>query len=460
MRRTSYFRVVLLFYAFHVMTFSATVLAQGSPYIRLGEAKVEKSLLSVSEPVFLGNIHKENYKSIQVSLYDTLTKDLTVVGYFRLLPLTAQLDKSAKLRPVTVDKNGFAWESWQSLKVDYLLKTGFFFEGQQMVLEAYFYQVNKAQNIFATRYRGPITSWRSLAHSLADDVVYHISGQRSFLTKKIAFVASPPNKKTTRELFVADWDGENRQQLTRHNTIVLSPAWSPDGKKIAYTAYLQRALSKMRNADLMVLDLETQKAKLTSYRKGINSGAYFDSLSSLYLTISTDSNPDIYRIDLEGHVLQRITNGPMGAINVEPALSPNKNLLAFSSDRSGRPMIFISEPDGSNPKRLTYAGSFNAAPSWFPDSKRLAFAGWLDKAFDIYTIDIQGSEIRRITKANKANGKQASHENPAVSPDGRVIMYTSNRTGHNQLFLSLADGSEEWAITQDSWDYFQPKWSP
>jgi TolB protein len=421
--------------------------------------KIEKSLLAISEPAFLGNKFKENYKSTQVSLYDILAKDLAVVGYFRLLPPSAHLDKSEKLRPVTVDKNGFAWDPWQSLKVDYLLKTGFFFEGGQMVVEAYLYQVSKAQNVFATRYRGPVSSLRSLAHSAADDVVYHVSGQRSFLTKKIAFVAAPPGK-TTRELFVADWDGENREQLTQHNTIVLSPAWSPDGKKVAYTAYLQRAISKMRNADLMVLDLETRKAKMTSYRKGINSGAYFDSLSSLYLTISTDSNPDIYRVDLEGNILTRVTNGPLGAINVEPALSPNKELLAFSSDRSGRPMIFISEPDGSNPRRLTFAGSFNAAPSWFPDSKHLAFAGWIDKAFDIYTIDIQGAEIRRITKANKPNGKQASHENPAVSPDGRVILYTSNRTGKNQLYMSLADGSEEWAITNDRWEYYQPKWAP
>jgi TolB protein len=118
------------------------------------------------------------------------------------------------------------------------------------------------------------------------------------------------------------------------------------------------------------------------------------------------------------------------------------------------------DADGNNPKRLTFAGSFNAAPSWSPDGKTIAFAGWAEKAFDIFTIDAMGSNLKRITKANKANGRQASHENPDFSPDGRVIIYTSNRTGNTQLFMSLADGSEEWRITQDSWSYFQPKWSP
>lgn len=434
--------------------------AQDTPYIRLGEAQIKKVLLAIAEPVFLGNSEvSKSYLVTSSTIFEVLSRDLSVVGIFQMLPRSASLDQSGRLKPVNVEKNGFSWDPWKASGAELLLKVGFFEDQNQWVLEAYFYHIGRAQTLFSQRYKVSKNGLRTLLHTLADDIVYQVSGTRSFLTKKLAFVAARPNS-IERELFISDWDGENREQLTFHRTIVVSPAWSKDGKKIAYTAFLQRAVSKVRNADLLIYDLQSRKSKLISYRKGINSGAFFEPSGNLLITISSGESPDIYRIDPNGEILQKITDGPNQAMNVEPALSPDGQYLAFSSDRSGRPMIFISGPNGENPKRITFAGSFNAAPSWFPDSKKLAFAGWLEKAFDIYTINRDGSDLLRVTKAFRSGGRPASQENPDVSPDGRAIIYTSNRTGKQQIFLSLADGSAEWAITQDSWNYYQPRWSP
>jgi len=431
-------------------------------YIKLGEAQVAKSALAIVQPKFLGSVAKNpNNMSVGNEIREVLMKDLTVVGYFKIQPSALFIEASSQsgLRPAPRDPNGFLWESWRAIGTDFLIRVGFDFEGSNLVIEAYAYHIPKGELILSNKYVGPLSDRRKVIHTFADDFTFKVSGNRTFLLKQILTTAMVPGSQN-RELYIMDWDGQNRRQITKHQTVVLSPAWSQDGKKIAYTAFMQRRSTKTRNPDMYVYDLETQKSRVISYRKGMNSGAAFESNGNLLITISGDHNPDIYRINSIGDIIKKLTNGPMGAMNVEPAVSPSGEQIAFSSDRAGRPMIYVMASDGGEPKRLTFAGSFNAAPDWSPDGKRIAFAGWAEKAFDIFTIDSDGSKLKRITKALRPNGRQASHENPDFSPDGRVIIYTSNRSGHNQLYISLADGSEEWRITQDNWSYNQPKWSP
>lgn len=431
-------------------------------YIKLGEAQVDKSLLAITQPKYLGSVTKNpNHSSLGNQIRQILIQDLSMIGYFKIQSSSSFIESSAEsgLRPAPKDPKGFRWDSWKGIETEFLMRVGFDIEGSNLVIDAYVYHVSKGELVVANKYVGPLSDLRKVVHTAADEVVFKISGKRSFFLKKILVTAIAPGTQS-REIYVMDWDGANKTPITQHKTVTLSPAWSKDGKKIAYTAFMQRKSTKTRNPDLYVYDLETQKSRVISYRKGMNSGANFEADQNLLITISGDDNPNIFRVDATGNIIKKLTNGPMGAMNVEPAISPDGQSIAFSSDRAGRPMIYIMNREGENPRRLTFAGTFNAAPSWSPDGRTLAFAGWAEKAFDIFTIDVTGANLKRITKARRADGRQASHENPDFSPDGRVIVYTSNRTGYNQLYLSLADGSEEWRITQDTWSYNQPKWSP
>jgi TolB protein len=110
-------------------------------------------------------------------------------------------------------------------------------------------------------------------------------------------------------------------------------------------------------------------------------------------------------------------------------------------------------------KRITFAGQFNSSPAWSPDSKKLAFAGQSDDHFDIFVMNVDGSNMIRLTSAKKSNGRWANNEDPSFSPDGRFVMYTSNRTGKSQIYISTVDGNEERRVTNDNYNYYRPKWS-
>ena len=217
----------------------------------------------------------------------------------------------------------------------------------------------------------------------------------------------------------------------------------------------------MTNVSLYILDLASGKRTLTSYRPGVNSGAVFspDGKSILLGMSQGSGSADIYKIDLNGKIITRLTNGPAGAINVEPSLNPEGTKVAFSSERGGRPMIYVMNIDGSGVKRLTFDGAYNSSPTWSPDGKKIAFAGQAENHFDIFVMNADGSGLTRVTSVKKSNGKWAHNEDPSFSPDSRYLVYTSNRTGKNQVFISTVDGSEERRVTNDSYNYYKPKWS-
>lgn len=430
-------------------------------YIKVGEARTKKSLLAFPALQYLGSPGTvSKYQVIGAEIFDTVTNDLAVSSYFQFIKPTAFLENPGKtaLTPAPGTPNGFKFQSWSAIGTDFLIRAGFSIVGNEVTLETYTYHVPRASLAVGKKYKGPLSSARRIAHTFSNDILKALTGKEGpFLSRLV--VTSDRAEPKTKEVFVMDWDGINIDQISSHKTISISPAWSPDGKKIAYTSYIKRVGAKFRNADLLLFDLTTRKRSVISYRQGINSGAAFTPDSrNIFLTISQGSNPDIYKIGTTGTLVGKITNGPSGAMNVEPAVSPDGK-LAFSSDRAGRPMIYTANSDGSNVKRITFAGVFNSSPSWSPDGKKIAFAGQSDDHFDIFVMNADGTDMIRLTSAKKPNGKWASNEDPSFSPDGRFVIYTSDRTGKNQIYISTADGTEERPITKDNYNYYKPKWS-
>lgn len=431
-------------------------------FIKVTDANVKKSLLALTPLQYSGSASLvSQHQKIGADIYNVLRNDLDVSSYFQFINPSAYLEDISKvgLRPAPEYANGFRFDNWKKIGAEFLVRAGYQVISGKIELEAYLYYVPTARLIVGKKYSGSTSDVRALAHTFANDIILALTKKPGMFHSKIVASSDRAGGKW-KEVYVMDWDGYNAKKITNHKSITLSPNWSHDGKSITYTAFAYNRKSKARNADLFLFELDSQKRFSLSTQPGINSGSSFSPDDKhIYLTISQRGNPDIFRVDTNGRNQTRITNGPAGAMNVEPNISPDGKTIAFSSDRSGQPMIYTMDTNGNNVKRLTFAGRYNASPAWSPDGKKIAFAGYDKTHFDIFVMNADGTNMIRLTSAKKANGKMANNETPSFSPDGRQVMFVSDRTGKKQIYIVNADGTNERRITFDNFNYEQPKWS-
>lgn len=430
------------------------------PLIKVGEAKSKKSNLAFPSFNNIGTNKSSSTLKVAADLYNTAKGDLEISTYFNLLNPASFLENTTNLsaKPKSVDDaNGFKFATWKTLDAEFLIRATYFIVDNEMTVESFLYNVNQEKLVVGKRYKGNIKQAVQIGHTFANDILETLTGRKGFYLSK--FIATT-DKSGYKEVITMNWDGSNLDPLTSDRSVAISPNWSPDGKSVIYSIYTKKVGSAQQNLTMFIHDLVKGKRSILSNRNGLNSGGSFSPDGKyVYLTISKNGTPNIYKINLKGEEQAQLTKGPSGAMNVEVSVSPDGNKLAFSSDRGGSPMIYTMNSDGTNVQRRTFQGKYNSTPTWSSDGKKIAFAGQIETYFDIFTMDADGGNIVRITTALKASGKRASNEDPSFSPDGRYIVYTSDRTGKNQIYLNNLDGSNEHRVTNDSYNYFKPKWS-
>lgn len=349
-------------------------------------------------------------------LTPTIKSDLTVSGAFNFVePSAAKAIATGSVEPV----------SGGQYRVRFTLKD----PAQRMLTSGEF--VIKPQQS------------RDTAHTIADMIYRALTGFPGIFNSKIAYVRRAGKEYL---LQIADVDGGRPQTLVRSREPIISPAWSPDGKKLAYVSF------ETEKPVVYVQDLATGQRRMLANFKGSNSApAWSPDGRQLAVTLTTSGNSQIYLLPADGGTPKRITSSQ--AIDTEPTWTPDGSGIVFVSDRTGGPQIYRVPVGGGNVQRLTYQGGYNVSPKVSPDGKSFTFIRKEGGRFRVMLQDFSSGYARPLSESSY-------NERPSFAPNGQVVLYASDHGGKSVLYAATTSGGARARIGVVDGEIQDPAWGP
>lgn len=338
--------------------------------------------------------------------------------------------------------------TWRLLKQNYLVVGRVADAGDGALrVEFELFDVARQSRMIGLAISGQRTAMRDVAHQIADLIYEKILGERGAFWTRIAYVTSVGlGQNTQYALMVADSDGFNPQVVVRSREPLMSPAWAPEGRRLAYVSF------ERGNSSIYIQDLSTGSRELVSSKKGINGGpAFSPDGSRLAVNLSYAGNPDIYIMDLASRSERRLTNH--FAIDVEAAWMPDGRSIVFTSDRSGKPQLYEASVSGGDASRLTFEGQYNARATICCDGKKIAMAQGNGNVYRISVFDRATGTYSQISPGNM-------DESPSFAPNGSMIIYAATEGPRGVLYAVSADGRVRQRLVLADGDVREPAWGP
>ncbi|KAA0890581.1 Tol-Pal system beta propeller repeat protein TolB [Pusillimonas sp. ANT_WB101] len=365
---------------------------------------------------------------------EVIRADLTRSGQFQLVNATgANLDVNSSID----------YDQWRNRGADYLAYGSITQSGGQYSVSYKLVDSQGRQQMDGVAFSGTEKELRRVSHQIADRIYEKITGVRGVFSTRIAYVLQTGN---TYELQIADADGQNPQVMLRSKQSIISPSWSPDGKRLAYVSF------ELNKPVVYVQTLASgQRVPLANFKGNNSAPSWAPNGQQLALVLSRDGISQIYTISADGSGLRRVMRSPL--IDTEPQFTPDGGSLIFTSDRGGNPQIYKVPLSGGNAQRITFNGSYNISPAISPDGNKLVYVTKRDGAFRIALQDMASGSEQLLT-----NGPD--DQSPSFAPNGMQILYSSVQGGRSVLAVTSVDGRVRQTLSALNGKVREPTWGP
>jgi len=437
---------IFFLYLLYLLPFSSTSLAQD--WFRTGTGLgVDKPRIAVTDFA----PRADNAKPHAALFTQVVREDLSFSGVIELV--------SPSFYPTQVPStpNELAKTLWTDppLNANFVAFGNLTESAAEVSIPAWMFDVRSPSNepVVGKVYRGAPTDdqVRKFAHQFADEIISKLSGGFPGVgSTQIAFISARTGHK---EVWVMDYDGANQRPITHLNSIALTPRWSPDSSRIAFTCF--EPANSVVSAQICMYSFDSGRVVSFARYKGTNSSpAWSPDGSQVMFSSSMQGTPALYVSDASGNRPKRLTFSNSGG-DTSPAWNPKTlQTVVFVSDRGGVPQLYMMNSDGSNTQKIDVPDKgYLVDPAWSPNGQLIAFS-WRRPSgnYDIYVMDIGSRHILEITRDSGRN------ERPSWAPDGRHLVFESTRTGTRQIWTMLADGSQPHQLTTSGHNE-SPNWS-
>jgi TolB protein len=386
-------------------------------------------------PIAVMPLRGENTQPQSVS--EVVAADLGRTGLFRLV-------NTVGISPLPTEPSEVNFPDWTTRTAEALVigKIEAQSEGRVEVRFRLF-DVAKQSQLASYSYVVAPAQLRATAHRIADLIYEKLTGDKGVFSTKITYVVKRSGRY---ELQVADADGFNAQTVLASNEPIMSPAWSPDGSRLAYVSFDQK------KPVVVVQNLAQGTTRVVANFRGNNSApAWSPDGQQLLVALSKDGLTQVYRVPAAGGQAQRLTDST--GIDTQPAYSPDGQWIAFTSDRGGSPQVYRMPAAGGPPQRVTFEGTYNVGPRFSPDGKSIAYVSREAGRFRIALMELATGQWQYLTEGGL-------DDSPSFAPNGKMILYEASVGGRGNLAAVSWDGRVRQRLTSAAGDVQDPAWGP